>query len=203
MDKLHFPAPVRRFDKWDNSILDTLQSRMPPDLIKNLPGDAGLTYMPWRTYADILDAIVPKWSMTSPKFTDDGKFITVELGLTIHGVTRHQVGVSPKEDIDRVDGGDPYTIAYSAAFRRAAAMFGLGRFFYIKDGEVSFKDLVPPRTDQQARIHDLMETKEVNDVTRASLMKADPDKPWTISRAQAVILHLYKLPGFKVASGPE
>ena len=113
-------------------------------------GGQELTYVPWHRVAQILNEQASGWSYhyvgapfsyeTTTKPYDNGTTVkpsrsetrvSVEVALTIEGVTRCARG---EEICTEFDGyGDPISNASSMALRRAAAMFGIGLYLYIKD----------------------------------------------------------------------
>lgn len=85
---------------------------------------AAMAYVNVRMYMDVLDAVVPgEWSNVY-KCWGDNKIICE---LTILGETRSSTGEFDPEDAKSVAEG---TSAEAQAFKRACAMFGLGRYLY-------------------------------------------------------------------------
>lgn len=66
-----------------------------------------------------LELIDPAWSCAATNVIDKGETVYVAMKLTVKEVTRENVG----------DGAD-YKSAYSDALKRAAMLFGVGRYLY-------------------------------------------------------------------------
>lgn len=120
-----------------SEIIQDLQKHLPARLIKQRKqGGATLDYIEWHTAANLLDFYTGgMWSshITGEWHTD--KTYTVRVAITIHAleddVVRENIGF---EDLDLKGYGDPYSNAYAMAFKRAAAMFGVARHLYNKEG---------------------------------------------------------------------
>lgn len=188
-------SPTPRFkDEWSPQILETLSTKMPAELIKTRkfdpddPDSDVMSYMEWPIYAEILDNIVPGWEQEYLGYTDDGRYVVVWLALIIGGKRRVNCGTYDRKNPN--EKGDPFSGAYSAAFRRTAAMFGLGRFFYIEDDKM-FENFFAPRSDQLAQLAKLIGEKNLSKKAREALKK---EERWTIRTARSIIKGLKKLP---------
>jgi hypothetical protein len=83
-----------------------------------------LAYADLREYQDRLDAVCGlDWSVEYQPW-GEGRIIA---RLTIHGATRSSTG---EMDATEEKAGNGGTVAEAQAFKRAAAMFGLGRYLY-------------------------------------------------------------------------
>ena len=96
-------------------------------------GTAVLSYIEWHTCASYLDHFAPGWSWSIESITEHGGLTIIHGALSIPAsdgvVTRHATGI---EDTDNKGYGDAVSNASAMAFKRAAAMFGLGRHLYSK-----------------------------------------------------------------------
>jgi hypothetical protein len=94
-----------------------------PGAVKSERGLA-LAYADLRAYMDRLDEVCGfDWSVSYQPWGDD----RIICRLTIAGVTRSSTGESTNESERSEIGG---TVAEAQAFKRACAMFGLGRYLY-------------------------------------------------------------------------
>ncbi len=116
------------------SILQTLAKPLPPELVKSKPGfkdrngqSAEINYIEWFAAADILDALHPEWTVEIVEVGQMTGYIYVRVALTINSVRRENIGF---ENSSTDSYGDPFSNAYAMAFKRACAMFGLGRYLY-------------------------------------------------------------------------
>jgi hypothetical protein len=114
------------------SLLEQLRLPFEPADISWLPGSAtkdggkcmAMAYADLRTYQERLDELCGlDWSVEYLPW-GDGRIIA---RLTICGVTRASTGEMAAQDEKNGMGG---TVAEAQAFKRAAAMFGLGRYLY-------------------------------------------------------------------------
>jgi hypothetical protein len=99
-------------------------------------GGATLSYISWDTAANYLDYFAPGWCWQIVSIREHGGLTVVHGALSIPAtdgsVTRHATGI---EDTDHNAYGDAVSNASAMAFKRAAAMFGLGRHLYSKTNE--------------------------------------------------------------------
>ena len=98
-------------------------------------GTSTLSYIEWHTAAQYLDHYAAGWSWQIISIAELVGGLTVVHGaLTIPSsdglITRHATGI---EDTETKGYGDAVSNASAMAFKRAAAMFGLGRHLYQKD----------------------------------------------------------------------
>jgi hypothetical protein len=89
-------------------------------------------YLQHTDVMDRLDQVDPTWKSEITREERVGDTVYVSLMLTLKGVSRENVG----------EGGDPKA-AYSDALKRAAMLFGVGRYLY--DSETVWVDYVEER----------------------------------------------------------
>lgn len=113
-----------------NYLLEQLAQPFEPRHITWKPGITkdnrcmALAYADLRAYMERLDQVCGiDWVVTYEPWGDN----RIICRLTIQGVTRSSTGEMGTQDIKNEMGG---TVAEAQAFKRAAAMFGLGRFLY-------------------------------------------------------------------------
>lgn len=115
-----------------DSLLDRLAEPFEPKHITWKPGSAtkdgskclAMAYADLRAYQERLDAVCGlDWSCRYAPWGDN----RILCELTIAGVTRSSSGEMDAQDEKNGMGG---TVAEAQAFKRAAAMFGLGRYLY-------------------------------------------------------------------------
>lgn len=113
-----------------NTLLDSLQEPFVPDAITWKPGAnkgdkcMALAYADLRAYMHRLDEVCGlDWSCRYVAWGED----RIMCELTISGVTRTSTGEMAAQDEKNEIGG---TVAEAQAFKRACAMFGLGRYLY-------------------------------------------------------------------------
>jgi len=115
---------------WKTALMERFPDRWHES--KTLKGNT-ITFVSWHHYADQLDSTLgPEgWLIEEPKVTVTPNRVIVAVGLTIPGVgTKWNVG---DEVLDKDSFGTASTNAFAQAFKRAAAMWGLGRYMYEKD----------------------------------------------------------------------
>jgi len=111
-------------------LLAKLAEPFPPKYISWRPGASkdnkcmALAYGDLRAYQERLDALCGlDWSVEYTPWGDD----RIIARVTINGVTRSSTGESDARD---KEGGMGGSVTEAMAFKRACAMFGLGRFLY-------------------------------------------------------------------------
>lgn len=111
-------------------ILDELRKPFHPSHVSWKPGAVkgeralALAYADLRAYMNRLDEVCgTDWSVTYDPWGED----RIICRLTIMDLQRSSIGESDKESERSEIGG---TVAEAQAFKRAAAMFGLGRYLY-------------------------------------------------------------------------
>ena len=101
-------------------------------------GGSTINFISWSVAAQYLDFFAPGWSWEIVSIVTIGGSTVIHGALTITAsdgvVTRHATGI---EDTDNKGYGDPVSNASAMAFKRAAAMFGLGRSLYNKSTEAT------------------------------------------------------------------
>lgn len=116
-----------RFQK----ILEKLSEEVPEELIKTLKqGGADISYVEWHVVTDILDRVCPDWELEITGIKDIAGKIATTVAITIEGVRRENIGI---EDLSVDSYGDFAVNSFSTAFKRSAALFGVGRHLYKKD----------------------------------------------------------------------
>jgi len=117
------------------SIVSDLSRPVAPRHIRQRKqGGSTLSYIEWHTAAQYLDHYAPGWAWEIVSIAELVGGLTVVHGsLTIPSLegstTRHATGI---EETDNKGYGDAVSNASAMAFKRAAAMFGLGRHLYNK-----------------------------------------------------------------------
>lgn len=113
-----------------NRILDELRKPFHPSQITFKPGAVkgdralALAYADLRVYMNRLDEVCGSdWSVAYEPWGED----RIICRLTILGITRSSTGETTNESEKGEIGG---TVAEAQAFKRAATMFGLGRYIY-------------------------------------------------------------------------
>ena len=96
-------------------------------------GGSTLSYIEWHGACNYLDHYAPGWSWQIVQVIQTDNMLIVHGSLTIPAcdgiVVRHATGI---ENTDSKGYGDPVSNASAMAFKRAAALFGLGRHLYNK-----------------------------------------------------------------------
>lgn len=97
-------------------------------------GGATIHYIEWHTACHYLDKFAAGWSWEIESVRQIEKTVVVlgslQIPTTDGMVVRTATGV---EDLAAKGYGDPFSNASAMAFKRAAAMFGLGRHLYSKE----------------------------------------------------------------------
>jgi len=116
-------------------IQSDLRKEIPAAMLKHKVVDkkgTSVPFIPWFKVIDILDWFAPGWTQEIRSVNNWGNQAIVVLRITIpaaEGVFfREACGI---ED-DEVDYGDTSSNASARALKRAAAMFGLGKYLYDK-----------------------------------------------------------------------
>lgn len=130
-------------------ILDDLRKPFHPSAVSWKPGATkgdralALAYADLRAYMDRLDEVCGSdWSVAYEPWGDD----RIICRLTIMGITRSSTGETTNESEKSEIGG---TVAEAQAFKRASAMFGLGRYLYnLPSGWVDFDPATKKFTDK-------------------------------------------------------
>jgi len=99
-------------------------------------GTSQVSYIEWHVACNYLDHFAPGWGWEIVSISSQDGLTVVHGALSIPAsdgiVTRSATGV---EDSDSKGYGDPVSNASAMAFKRAAAMFGLGRHLYSKSND--------------------------------------------------------------------
>jgi hypothetical protein len=109
-----------------------------------------ITFVSWHHYADQLDELVGpmNWWTEPPVTTVTPERVIIAVGLTLRNFgTKWNVG---DELLSKDTFGTASTNAFAQAFKRAAAMWGLGRYMYEKD---EVYDTKIPETGYERRTH--------------------------------------------------
>lgn len=122
--------PTRRNESTMNDLLARLAEPFEPKHLTWKPGATkadkcmALAYADLRAYMERLDEVVgTEWGCAYEPWGDNRLIAR----LTVAGITRSSTGEFDTSEEKNGNGG---TIAEAQAFKRAAAMFGLGRFLY-------------------------------------------------------------------------
>src|SRR5439155_934588 len=108
-----------------------LRRAVPPALVKTRKqGGTELSYLEWSSVADLLDIHAPGWDYEIKEVKQVGEWVVATVAIIIDGVRRENTGV---EKIDSNGYGDPISNAVAMAFKRCAAVFGVGRDLYQED----------------------------------------------------------------------
>lgn len=128
------PANRPKYRRPLAEILGDIRKEIPAGMLKakTLKGNS-ITYIPWYKVIDILDWFAPGWTQEIRSISGSGNQTIVTIRVTIHAQEgdfhREAAGI---ED-DEVSGyGDTSSNASAQALRRAAAMWGLGKYLYDK-----------------------------------------------------------------------
>lgn len=112
-----------------DTLLQRLAEPFPPSAISWKPGSVNdgeclaLAYADLRAYQDRLDEVCGlDWSVSYQGWGD-----RIICHLTIGGITRSATGEADRQDAKNELAG---SVAEAMAFKRAAAMFGMGRYLY-------------------------------------------------------------------------
>jgi len=99
-------------------------------------GGALLSYIEWHVACNYLDHFAPGWSWSIVSISEHGGLTVVHGSLSVPAadgvVTRHATGI---EETEAKGYGDAVSNASAMAFKRAAALFGLGRHLYSKSND--------------------------------------------------------------------
>ena len=138
----------------ETALLAQLAQPFAPDMITWKPGSTtkdgkkcmALTYADLRAYQERLDEVCGlNWSVSYEPWGEN----RIIARLTIHGVTRSSTGEYGTQDEKNGIAG---TVAEAQALKRAAAMFGMGRYLYdYPSGWVEFDASVRRITDAAQR----------------------------------------------------
>jgi hypothetical protein len=138
------PGTYQPGERTINEIVTDLSREIPEGMLETKKqGGIVITYVPWHEATRLLDAYAPGWTfevvrederVVQQRNGQDTRILSLIVRLSIptaHGIiSREQSGI---EQLTAFSGyGDPYSNAMSMALRRAAAMFGLGRYLYRK-----------------------------------------------------------------------
>lgn len=112
-------------------ILSKLRVDIPKNLVKQKKmGGQIIDYIDWPTAMDILDEVAPTAVVQVTNQMIVGNYLMITVTVTIDHVSRSNVG---SEKINHESFGDTATNAFAQALKRTLAMFGIGRFLYLKD----------------------------------------------------------------------
>ena len=138
-------------------------------------GGANLSYIEWHTACNYLDEIAPGWGWEIVTIADYSGITVVHGALSIPTadgvVARHATGI---EDTDNKGYGDPVSNASAMAFKRAAALFGLGRHLYQKPEAPKPQASAKPVAQSKPASLDRLDV-EINDLSK-DLLKAGMSK---------------------------
>lgn len=117
------------------NILHALSARFPDHLHQYRPqGKSYVVSIAWHTAAERLDEVYPNWSQKIEKLEVINNHVVVTVSISLHfqegDVTRTNTGI---EDVNTDSWGDAVSNAVAMGLKRAAALFGVGRYLYHKD----------------------------------------------------------------------
>lgn len=128
------PANRPKYKRPLAEILSDLRKEIPASMLKTktLKGSA-ITYISWYKAVDILDWFAPGWSHEIRAVNGAGQQTVVVARIIISAEEgyfhREATGI---EDDDHDGYGDTASNASAQALKRAAAMWGLGKYLYDK-----------------------------------------------------------------------
>lgn len=124
---------MAKFTEWCPALEAALAEPFPPEFVQQkTKGRTAIDFVAWHHYARRLSELVGGgWSVGELTMRDVGGKLLLALPLTILGTTRTNVGT---EDEGKDDYGDAATNAWAQAFKRSAALFGVGLGMYDKAG---------------------------------------------------------------------
>lgn len=129
------------------AVITQLSEKFRPEQIKQLEQSGNIIdYIDWPTAAGRLDDVVPNWEFKITRVqvinTPDGQKLVVTGGVVIDGIIRENIGFEnigygiSKNIQGGVGGyGDAFTNAFSQAFKRSAASWGVARHLYTEKRE--------------------------------------------------------------------
>jgi hypothetical protein len=125
------PEATGAFSVWCPDLATALAEPFPAAMVQTkTKGGRSISFVSWHHYTEKLNALVGhEWAMEPPIPMQAGGKLVVAVGLTILGVTRWNVG---DEDADHEGYGSGATNAFAQAYKRAAALFGMGLDMYDK-----------------------------------------------------------------------
>lgn len=174
------------YDAWSEALEKELSDPFPEDWVqvKTLKGNR-ISFVPWHRYAERLNELVgPQgWAIPEPRMQTLGSRTVLFVGLTVHGVTKWDVGEEHHEVTDKQTGeveefngyGGPVLNAYAQALKRSAAKFGMGLYLYNKSAPKGRSN--PPR--QQPR-------REPRQPKPKPAQKPQGDGKMTTAQAEAI-----------------
>jgi len=114
-------------------VADLSRPVAPRHIRQRKQGGSTLSYIEWHTACNYLDHYAPGWGWSILSISSHGGLTVVHGALSIPAldgvVSRHATGI---EETDSKGYGDAVSNASAMAFKRAAALFGLGRHLYSK-----------------------------------------------------------------------
>lgn len=121
------------------TILANLSRPLPPGCIAKRPQSGGdIRYVPWYVVTEMLDHYAPGWTAEPVDVREVCGNLMVKVALTLRtsdgDFTQYALGWDEKTESD--DFGGPIPKAYACAVRRAAEMFGLGRYLRSVEDQV-------------------------------------------------------------------
>lgn len=176
------PKPDPRFHKMGersiNDIIKDLAKPLDDRYVKTKDVGKGNVrpYIPWYQATRLLDQYAPGWGFEIVQLAHIGNKVAMVVQLNIpckEGIVSRQATGNESDDTD--SWGDPFSNAESMALRRAAAKFGLGRYFYNQSDSSPNTPIV---SDPIAKsLSDLVTQKQLG-MIKALAHKAglDPDK---------------------------
>lgn len=140
--------------EWTPALRDALHEPFPAEWHKTKKqGGAEITFVEWHRYALRLNDLVgPDGWEVRLRFLEVGGKLIATASLTILGVTKENVG---DEDEEKDSYGTASTNSFAQAYKRAAALFGMGLYMYDKAGRESAtraprNRTLPAQTDRRS-----------------------------------------------------
>lgn len=143
-------------------VVEALSEPFPAEAleVKTLKGQ-DIRYVSWPWYVRRLNEVTPNWSMSEPVLKEVGGKLVVGISLTINGVTRWNYG---DEELERDSYGTPVVNGFAQAFKRTAAMFGVGLYLYDSDAAKRAQKSAPrpPAAKPMAKADTKSKPTEIN-----------------------------------------
>ncbi len=129
--------------------LQTLRAPFPSSEVKQIDkGYGALDYIDEEPISNRIEDVDPSWSLGEPiTIEDTPSSVTIKISLTIKGVTRWGVGTEKKNS-----GNEPFKSAATDAFKRAARLFGIGRYLLNGSGSSGSSSSTPSNSRNSSNL---------------------------------------------------
>lgn len=117
-------------------IIADLSKPRPEYVQTKTKGGATLKFIAWHNVVRILDECAPGWHSEVKQVLNQADLIAVIMRICIpcaEGLVWREAIGNETDDTEDVKYGDPFSNAQAMAFKRTAAMFGVGLYLYQKD----------------------------------------------------------------------